>query len=70
MYRYNPAHIRAYARVGTLEDETIATLKEIGITFTECPLVAEGSDVVGLARLAEGCTSGIVCLTCQGLCLG
>ena len=40
------AHIRAYARAGTLEEETMTTMKEIGITFIECPVVAEGSDVV------------------------
>ena len=40
------AHVRAYARTGTLDDETIETMQEIGVTFTECPSVAEGADVV------------------------
>ena len=40
------AHLRAYAREGTIDEETRADLEEIGVTVTVCPKISEGSDVV------------------------
>ena len=39
------AHVRAYAREGTVDEDTQRALRDVGVTFTECPRVAEGSDV-------------------------
>ena len=39
-------HVRAYAREGTVDDETEKALTDVGVTFTRCPTVSEGADVV------------------------
>ena len=39
------AHVRAYAREGTVDEDTQRALRDVGVTFTECPRVAEGADV-------------------------
>ena len=40
------AHVRAYAREGTVGDETREILDAVGVTLTECPAIKEGSDAV------------------------
>ena len=50
-------HVRAYAREGTVDDETEKALTDVGVTFTRCPPVAEGADVVlstDVANLVRG----------------
>ena len=50
-------HVRAYARDGALDDETAKALTDVGVTFTRCPPVAEGADVVlstDVANLVRG----------------
>ena len=50
------AHVRAYARVGTLPDFARDALVSAGVTLRECPAVSEGadaalaSDVVAIVR--------------------
>jgi hypothetical protein len=39
-------HIRAYAREGSVDGETEQALREIGVTFTKCPTISEGADVI------------------------
>ena len=39
-------HVRAYAREGTVDAETEKALTDVGVTFTRCPTVREGADVV------------------------
>ena len=40
------AHVRAYARAGTVGDDARTVLDAVGVTLVECPAVPEGSDAV------------------------
>ena len=40
------AHVRAYARAGTVGEDARTILDAVGVTLVECPAVPEGSDAV------------------------